>query len=235
MIAAWTSRTSTWGSPVSQVMARSASRRASRWTLSMSFWSSRLGDRLVRPLALLAVGRGEALDQLAGDADDDLGRPEAGHLLGLLEGDRAVVDDRRDVGDRARLHVAEALALAPDAADRAVAGLVDLEDERLGELGPDVEGGAGGERLLAVALPDAAPEGHQPSAASAERMAARASGRPSRRAALALGHLGPAAALAVERGAWPPGRGRRRTRRRRRGRRRRSRRAGARRRRGRAR
>ncbi len=38
--AAWTRRTSTWGRPVSQVIARSASRRASRWTLSMSFWSS---------------------------------------------------------------------------------------------------------------------------------------------------------------------------------------------------
>ena len=65
-----------------------------------------LGDRLVRPLALLAVVRREALDELAGDADDDLARPEAGHLLGLLERDRAVVDDRGDVGDRARLHVA---------------------------------------------------------------------------------------------------------------------------------
>ena len=40
MTAAWTSRTSTWGSPVSQVMARSASWSASRWTASMSFWSS---------------------------------------------------------------------------------------------------------------------------------------------------------------------------------------------------
>src|SRR4249919_2264062 len=35
-----------------------------------------LGDRLVGSLALLAVGRGEPLDQLAGDADDDLGRTE---------------------------------------------------------------------------------------------------------------------------------------------------------------
>ena len=64
-----------------------------------------LGDRLVGLLAFLAVGRREALDELAGDADDDLARPEAGHLLGLLEGDRAVVDDGRDVGDGARLHV----------------------------------------------------------------------------------------------------------------------------------
>ena len=106
MTAAWTSRTSTCGRPVSQVIDRSASRSASRWTMSISFWSSRLGDRLVGLLALLAVGRREALDQLAGDADDDLARPEAGHLLGLLERDRAVVDDGGDVGDGARLHVA---------------------------------------------------------------------------------------------------------------------------------
>ena len=38
--------------------------------------------------------------------------------------------------------------------------VVDLEDERLGELGADVEGRAGGERRDVVALPDAAPEGH---------------------------------------------------------------------------
>ena len=81
-----------------------------------------LGDRLVGPLALLAVGRREALDQLAGDADDDLGRAKAGHLLGFLERDGAVVDDGRDVGDGPRLHVRQALALAADAADRAVAG-----------------------------------------------------------------------------------------------------------------
>ena len=139
-----------------------------------------LGDRLVGLLALLGVGRREALDELAGDADDDLGRPEAGHLLGLLERDGAVVDDGRDVGDRARLHVREALALAPDAADRAVAVVVDLEDERLGELRPDVQRRAGGERLLPVALPDAAPEGHQAAASSAAVIAASAAGRPSR-------------------------------------------------------
>ena len=40
----------------------------------------------------------------------------------------------------------EALALAPDAADRAVPVVVDLEDERLGELGADVERRAGGQR-----------------------------------------------------------------------------------------
>ena len=54
----------------------------------------------------------------------------------------------------------EALPLAADAADRPVPVVVDLEDERLGELGPDVERRAGGERLVLVALPDPAPEGH---------------------------------------------------------------------------
>ena len=78
----------------------------------MSFWSSCSVMLLVGPLALLAVARGEALDQLAGDADDDLGRAEAGHLLGFLERDLAVVDHGRDVGDGARLHVRETLALA---------------------------------------------------------------------------------------------------------------------------
>ena len=80
-----------------------------------------LGDRHVGLDALLVVDRREALDQLAGDADDDLLRPEAGHLLGLLERDGAVVDDGRDVGDGARLHVRQALALPPDALDDALA------------------------------------------------------------------------------------------------------------------
>src|SRR5439155_12345289 len=60
----------------------------------------RLRDRLVWALALVAVVRREALDELPGDPDDDLARAEAGHLLGLLERDRAVVDDGRDVRDR---------------------------------------------------------------------------------------------------------------------------------------
>ena len=53
------------------------------------------------------------------------------------------------------------LPFAPDAPDRAVCVGVDVEDERLGEFGPDVERGAGGERFASVALPDAAPERHQ--------------------------------------------------------------------------
>ena len=56
--------------------------------------------------------------------------------------------------------MAEALSLATNAPDGAVAVVADLEDERLRELGPDIQGGAGGERLLAVALPEPAEEGH---------------------------------------------------------------------------
>ena len=107
----------------------------------MSLPSSASRDRHVGLDPLLVVDGREALHQLAGDADDDLLRPEAGHLLGLLERDGAVVDDGRDVGDGARLHVREALALAPDAADDALA-VLDLEDERLRELRADVERGA---------------------------------------------------------------------------------------------
>jgi hypothetical protein len=119
-----------------------------------------LRDRLVGLAALLAVRGGEPLDELARDPDDDLGRSETGHLLGLLESDRTVVDDRGDVGDGARLHVRQTLTLAADAADRTVPGLVDLEHESLRELGPDVERRARGERLLLFSLPDPAPEGH---------------------------------------------------------------------------
>ena len=85
---------------------------------------------------------------------------------------------------RSRTACAKGLTLAPDPAHGAVARLVDVEDQRLRELGPDVEGGAGGERLLPVALPDAAPEGHQAVVASADRIAASASGSASRRVPL---------------------------------------------------
>ena len=119
-----------------------------------------LRDRLVRALSLLAVGRREALDELTGDADHDLARAKPGHLLGLLQRDRTVVHHGRDVGDGARRHVAQALPLPSDAADGAVGVIVDLENERLGELGPDVERRAGGERLLAIVLPEPTEEGH---------------------------------------------------------------------------
>src|SRR5207249_5353395 len=133
-----------------------------------------LGDRRVRALPLVAVVRREPLDELAGDADHDLARSETGHLLGLLERDRAVVDDRGDVGDGPRRHVAEALPLAADAADGAVAVVADLEHEGLGELGPDVERGARGQGIGLVALPEAAKEGHPQTVAEMGRGAGRA-------------------------------------------------------------
>src|SRR6185436_16803708 len=98
----------------------------------------------------------------------------------------------------------QALAFATDAAYRPVPGLVDLEDQRLGELGPDVEGRARGKAGLAIALPDAEPEGH-----SALRRAVRpdcvTNGLEGRRQPLAarslsLGHLRPAAATPVHPG-----------------------------------
>src|SRR4051794_25790606 len=144
----------------------------------------RLADRLIRPLPLLAVRRREPLDELTGDADDDLARPKSRHLLRFLERDGAVIDDRRDVRDGPRLHVRETLALAPDPADGAEPFVVDLEDQCLGELRPDVERGAGGQSLGPLALPDPAPERHQPPAPSRpaidSRTALSASANPSR-------------------------------------------------------
>ena len=52
----------------------------------MSCWSGCLRSWL--------TARGEALNELAGDADDHLVGAEAGHLLGFLERHLAVVDDR---------------------------------------------------------------------------------------------------------------------------------------------
>ena len=140
-----------------------------------------LGDRLVGLLALLAVGGREALYQLPGDPDDDLGRAEAGHLLGFLEGHRAVIDHRGDVGDRPGLHVGKALPLPTHAPDRAMTVGIDIEDERFRELRSDVEGSTGRESRSGVALPDAPPERHQVACSSRARNAARASARPSRR------------------------------------------------------
>ena len=101
--------------------AATTSARGKRLSLRMSLTRRTSGNRAFR---ILADARREALHQLAGDADDHLARAEAGHLLRFLERDLAVVDDRGDVGDRARLHVREALALAADAAHgrRAVVG-----------------------------------------------------------------------------------------------------------------
>ena len=78
-----------------------------------------LDDRLVGPLPLLLwVVVKPFTSSPAMPITTWLGS-KPGHLLGLLERDRAVVDDRRDVGDGARLHVRQALAFATDAAHRA--------------------------------------------------------------------------------------------------------------------
>src|SRR5438093_9226967 len=163
----------------------------------------RLRDGQVGLQPLLVDDGREALHELAGNADHDLLRPEAGHLLGLLEGDRAVVDHGRDVGHRARLHVREPLALPTDALDGAAA-VLDLEHERLGELGANVEGAAGGEGPAPLLPgPEASQDGHQ--LRSAERVADGRSNRLERGPdavalrAPALAHLRPAATLAVDR------------------------------------
>ena len=135
---------------------------------------------------------------------DHLGRPEAGHLLGLLERDRAVVDDGRDVGDRARLHVAEALALAADAADRAVAVSSISKTSALANSVPTSSAVQAASASLAVALPGSGARTSFSSpravAESRGRPRASASPSPSPSAALALGHLRPPAAPAVDRG-----------------------------------
>src|SRR4029078_6864014 len=102
-------------------MARSASWSASRWTMSISFWSSPsligwfgflrssewvVVKTLTTSTALqMTTLSGKTLDQRTGDADDARRRAEAGHLLGFLERDRAIVHDCRDIGHGSRLHV----------------------------------------------------------------------------------------------------------------------------------
>ena len=199
--AAWTSRTSTLGRPVSQVIDRSASRSASRWTASMSFWSSAsvIGWSgclrswlcvVVKPLTSSPampmttwLGRKPAISSASWRATAQLSTTAAMS---------ATVPD---------CMWRQALALAADAADRPVPVVVDLEDERLGELRADIERRAGGQRLVVVALPDAAPEGHQPDpfVGPTRRGDRLERGRqPVAPGALALGHLGAAAALAVD-------------------------------------
>ena len=120
-MALWTRRTSTCGRPVSQVIGALGLAEGLLLDAVDQLDELRVVDRDPGLLALLRERRREALDQLAGDADHHLRRPEPGHLLGFLERHRAVVDDRGDVRDRARLHVRQALALAAHAADGALA------------------------------------------------------------------------------------------------------------------
>ncbi len=119
-------------------------------------------------------------------------RPEAGHLLGFLERHLAVVDDRGDVRDGARLHVRQALALAAGALDVAVPVAVDLEDERLGELRADVERGA--------AQPATALSGR---VAGSRRQKATLGGRASRVVARRIEHVGQRLADGLQRARQP--------------------------------
>ena len=96
----------------------------------------------------------------------------------------------------------EALPLPADALDRRVTVLVDLEDERLREFRPDVEGRARHKGSLVIPLPDAAPERHLRG-----RLQTRSNGGLDGRQGLgqalstgppALGHFGPSATLALD-------------------------------------
>ena len=170
----------------------------------MSLPSSGCRDRQVGLRSLL-VGHGrEALDELARDPDDDLLRPEAGHLLGLLERDGAVVDDGRDVGDGARLHVGEALALPTDALTTPWPPSIS-NTSALANSVPDVERGAGGQAppgSLRVQSRRRTVIGSATRARRGPTVADQPRAPPDAVAlrAAALGHLGPAAALAVDRG-----------------------------------
>ena len=93
-------------------------------------------------------GGAEAADLLAGDPDDRLARDGLAHVLGFGQRAVAVVDDRLEVGDGARLHVVLRLADLADSEHDALVVLA-LDDERLDELGADVEHGVVALELLA--------------------------------------------------------------------------------------
>ena len=65
-------------------------------------------------------GRAEAAHLLAGDADDRLTGDRLAHVLGFGQCAVAVVDDRLEVGDRARLHVRLRLTDLADPEDDAL-------------------------------------------------------------------------------------------------------------------
>ncbi len=76
---------------------------------------------------------------------------------------------------------------------------IDIEDERLGELRPDVERRAGGQRLAFVALPDPAPERHQAPVSRCRADGGQGVGQPLAPGPAALGHHRPTAAPAFDR------------------------------------
>ncbi len=119
-----------------------------------------IGDGAVRTFPFLRMGGREALDEFAGDADHALRGPEARHLLGFLQRHGAVVHNRVDVRDGAGLHVRETLALATRTPNGTQAVRIDVEDQSLDELGPDIQCRAGGEVGFILAAPDLAPKRH---------------------------------------------------------------------------
>ena len=160
---------STLGRPVSQVTVRSASRSASRWTLSINASSSRAvsccSGRLRSWLRLVVkpftsspampmmtwLERKPAISSASWSATWQLSTTAAMS---------ATVPD---------CMCARPLPLAADAAHGGRAVLVDIEHERLGELGAHVERRARGKPVRLGPLQEAAPEGHarrRPRAAS---------------------------------------------------------------------
>ncbi len=153
-----------------------------------------------------------------GDADDDLGRVDAGRALRLAQRRPAVLDHALDIGDRRRLHVTQALP-GPSGAGHDARAVLDAEHERLDVLGADVQRCGHGRPLAVLAAPDATQDGHRRQPASAvsaatvadaplHRASQRRRPRPRRAPSatpclpvtLALGHLRPAAATPVDGG-----------------------------------
>ena len=117
-------------------------------------------------------GRAEAAHLLAGDADDRLTGDGLAHVLGFGQRAVAVVDDRLEVGDRARLHVRLRLTDLADPEDDALV-VLPLDDQRLDELGADVEHGVVALELLAPLEERELSLGHQAACPTVSVMALR--------------------------------------------------------------
>ena len=100
----------------------------------------RLGDACLRLRPRHGHGGAEAADLLTSDADNRLTGDGLAHVLGFSERTVAVVDDRLEVRNGAGLHVGLRLANLADAKDDSFV-VLPLDDQRLDELGADVEDG----------------------------------------------------------------------------------------------
>src|SRR6266567_2986363 len=94
----------------------------------------------LRVLAWIGDRRREALDELAGDADDDLAGHGLGHVLRGFQRSVAGLYDRLQVGDRTARHGGGRLRLPADAEHLSVQP-VTPHDQHLDEVGADVEDG----------------------------------------------------------------------------------------------